>query len=196
MRKLPPAPASFAAGWLLNFVSRSHADYLSLLAAFVLAAQVNREAFLVPKGWVVVLRLHDTVLTLRAWTCHFTSLIGRGELRNCTKLKTLEESVHLVKHANLWRSCQATLKPSQLIIAFLDIPDSIKKGGYINEPFTHERHSRRLPSASKVRNVFAHSLQMAINSVSLKQDERTFNSSFIVSAYQGWQKKRIELKQH
>ena len=35
---------------------------------------------------------------------------------------------------------------------------------------------------------------MAINSVSLKQDERTFNSSFMASAYQGSQKKenRVE----
>ena len=60
-RKLAPAPASFAPGWLLNFVSRSHADYLILLVAFVLV-QVNREAFFVPKIFLAQYRSSDALM--------------------------------------------------------------------------------------------------------------------------------------
>ena len=127
------------------------------------------------------------------------------------KTKTLAESVHFVKHANLWRSSQAMLKwgdtswrlycnkHASYHLHSWSYLTSSRKEGYINEPFTqffmkdthanfqvHLRSAMSLHTLYRWRLILFHSNKMRGHSTVPLWSAPTKDHK----------KKRIELKQH
>lgn len=97
-----------------------------------------------------------------------------------TDYRTLQYHVHVASNSD-WRDRLLVINR----LSYKQTPPSSlpSSPGKTALSFNCYLHLRKLPSASRVRNVLKHSLQMATNSTSVKQEERPFNSSRIFTAY-------------